>query len=253
MLAAQRKQKIIDELEILGFLTISRTAQYLKISEATIRRDFEELSSIGLAQRVRGGISKLEPKTARDSFKDRQNILANEKERIGKAAAKLVNNGDTIILDGGTTTSRMAKFIAKKKDIRVITNSITVADYLSDYSGVEVIVTGGYLYRTSKVLLGSPAIQTLEKLNAVKTFVSAGGVTLEGIGHSNSLIVETEKIMISRGDKSILLVDHTKFYHSATINICQWTEFKTVITDKPVPKKFADFFDKHNIEVTIAK
>jgi len=253
MLAAQRKQKIIDELEKRGFLTISKTAEYFNISEATIRRYFEELSSLGLAQRVRGGIGKLDQKSARNSFNERQNVLADEKERIGRAAAQLVNDGDTIILDGGTTTSRMAKFIAQKKNIRVITNSITVADYLSDYSGVEVIVTGGYLYRTSKVLLGLPAIQTLERLNAVKTFVSAGGVTLEGIGHSNSLIVQTEKIMISRGDKSILLADHTKFSHSATINICPWTEFKTVITDKPVPQKFAGFFKKYDIEVMIAK
>ncbi len=253
MLAAQRKQKIIDELNKRGFLTISETAKHFKISEATIRRDFEEMSSIGLAQRVRGGIGKLEHKTTQNSFNERQNILADEKERIGRCAAQLVNDGDTIILDGGTTTSRMAKFITQKKNIRVITNSITVADYLSDYSGVEVIVTGGYLYRKSKVLLGLPAIQTLEELNAVKTFVSAGGVTLEGIGHSNSLIVQTEKKMISRGDKSILLVDHTKFSHSATINVCPWTAFKTVITDKPVPKKFADFFVKHNIEVIIAK
>ena len=253
MLAAQRKQKIIDELKNRGFLTISKTAEYFKISEATIRRDFEEISSIGIAKRVRGGIAKVDQNNGNDSFNKRQNILAGEKERIGKLAAQLVSDDDTIILDGGTTTSSMAKFIAQKKNIRVITNSITVADYLSDYSGVEVIVTGGYLYRSSKVLLGLPAIQTLEKLNAVKTFVSAGGVTLEGIGHSNSLIVETEKSMISRGDKSILLVDHTKFSHSATINICPWTEFKTVITDQPVPEKFANFFEKYNIEVLIAK
>ena len=171
---------------------------------------------------------------------------------IGRAAASLVNDGDTIIMDGGTTTSSMVKFIARK-NIQVITNSLTVGDYLADFSNVEVIVTGGYLYRASKVLLGHPAIQTLKGLNAAKSFVSAGGLTLEGIGHSNSLIVETEQMMISRGRESILLADHTKFFTAAAVNVCQWNQFETVVTDKQPPKSFKVFFAKRGIKVIVAK
>ena len=252
MIAIQRQQLILDALAKKNFLAINETAVKIRVSEATVRRDFEMIAKLGLAKRVRGGIGKVIARRSKNSFNERQSILAEEKERIARAAAALVNDGDTIIMDGGTTTNSMSKFIAHK-NIQVITNSITVADYLSDFSNIDVIVTGGYLYRASKVLLGQPAIETLKNYNATKTFVSAGGLTLEGIGHSNSLVVETEKMMISRGKEVVLLIDHTKFGAAAAVNVCPWTKFKTVVSDKKPQQPFKDFFKKKNINFIIAK
>ncbi len=252
MIPSERQQTTLDALARKPFLSIPVMARKLKVSEATVRRDFETLDQLGLVHRVRGGVARMNGARERGSFTERLEVLAAEKERIARAAARLVEDGETIIIDGGTTTSGMSKFIARK-NIRVITNSVTVADYLSDVSSVEVIVTGGYLYRASKVLLGQPAILTLRKLNATKTFVSAGGLTFEGIGHSNSLIVETEKMMIARGREAILLADHTKFGTRATANVCPWTKFSKVITDKRVPQPFGDFFKKRGIEVVVAR
>jgi len=252
MIATQRQQIILDALAKENFLDINEMAKKLRVSDATVRRDFEMIAKLGMATRVRGGIGKVVTHRSRNSFNERQRILTEEKERIARAAAALVNDGDTIIMDGGTTTNSMSKFIAHK-NIQVITNSITIADHLSDFSNIEVIVTGGYLYRASKVLLGQPAIETLKNYNATKTFVSAAGLTLEGIGHSNSLVVETEKMMIERGKEAVLLIDHTKFDATATVNVCPWSKFKTVVSDKKPPRKFIDFFKKQKINFIIAK
>jgi len=252
MIATQRQQIILDALAKENFLDINEMAKKLRVSDATIRRDFEMIAKLGMATRVRGGIGKVVTHRSRNSFNERQSILTEEKERIARAAAALVKDGDTIIMDGGTTTNSMSKFIAHK-NIQVITNSVTIADHLSDFSNIEVIVTGGYLYRASKVLLGQPAIETLKNYNATKTFVSAAGLTLEGIGHSNSLVVETEKMMISRGKEAVLLTDHTKFGATATVNVCPWTKFKTVVSDRKAQQPFKDFFKKKNIKFIVAK
>lgn len=253
MLAIERQATIIELLAKRGALGIPDAAKALRVSEATVRRDFEELHELGRARRVRGGIARAADgaAAAAGSFNERVHILAAEKNRIGRAAARLVNEGETIIMDGGTTTSSMAPYLVRKR-IQVITNSITVADYLADAAQIEVIVVGGYFYRPSKVLLGAPAVQLLRDVNASTTFVSAGGLTLDGIGHSNSLIIETEQTMIARGRKVVLLADHSKFGMGGALKVCPWTNVDTVITDRPAPAAFARFFRTQGIKVIVA-
>jgi len=252
MIGVERQQQIVDALARKPFLSGTELARMLRVSRVTIHRDMQAVVERGLARRVRGGLARIEaPPAASASFNERRRVLAAEKDRIGAAAARLVRNGETIIMDGGTTTSSMAPYLVGKQ-IKVITNSLTVADYLCDHSHNDVIVVGGSLYRGSKVLLGLPAQQTLRQLNAHKTFVSAGGVTLEGIGHSDSMIVETEKLMIARGQEVILLLDHTKFASGATMTVCPWAKISKIITDRPVPEKFAAFFKRRKIIVIIA-
>jgi len=250
LIAVERRQQIIDALDRQPFLSGTALARTLRVSRVTIHRDMRAVAEQGLARRVRGGLARIETPAAAASFNERRRVLAAEKDRIGAAAARLVRDGDTIIMDGGTTTSSMAPYLAAKR-VKVITNSLTVADYLCDHSHNDVIVVGGTLHRGSKVLLGPPAQQTLRQLNAQTTFVSAGGVTLEGIGHSDSLIVETEKQMIARGQQVVLLLDHTKFAGGATMKVCPWTRINKVITDRPVPEKFAAFFKRRKIAVII--
>ena len=252
MLAAQRQQTILRDLAARKFLSIPAVARALGVSEATVRRDFEELDRGGRARRVRGGLAAPQAAPSPAPFSERQKMLATEKERIGRAAARLVADGETIIMDGGTTTSSMAPYLGQKR-IQVITNSITVADYLAESATVEVICTGGYLYRPSRVFLGPQAVRLLQDVHASKTFVSAGGLTLEGIGHSNSLIIETEQMMIARGREVILLVDHTKFSDGTGLRVCPWKNVSRVITDRPAPREFARFFKQHGIGVIVAR
>ncbi|MCX7847359.1 MAG: DeoR/GlpR family DNA-binding transcription regulator [bacterium] len=253
MIAAQRQQLILDALAKAPFLSIVQQARRLHISPATIRRDFDTLAAQGLARRVRGGLARLAtPTPSTPSFAERRSILAAEKDRIGRAAAQLVRDGETIILDGGTTTSSMAPYLAPKR-VTVITNSLTVADYLAEHGQADVFVLGGSLYRPSKVMLGTPAQHSLRQFIADKAFVSTGGLSLEGIGHSNSLIAETEKVIISRARYVVLLADHTKFTSGGAMKVCPWTKVSRVITDAPPPPHFLRFFKRRGIQLTIAR
>jgi len=253
MIAEERQQRMRDELVRRPFLPGTALAARYGVSRATIHRDFDTLAATGMARRVRGGLARIAgPAPAfPSSFNERKRLFAAEKDRIGRAAARLVHDGETIIMDGGTTTSSMAPYLVAKR-INVITNSISVADYLADHSAIEVIVVGGSLYRSSKVLLGPPAIQTLRQVNAHRTFVSAGGLTLEGVGHSDSLVVETEKLMIARGAEVVLMADHSKFLAGGTMKVCPWNKISRVITDRHVPPVFSAFFRRNGIAVTIA-
>ena len=254
MRAVERQSVIRGMLESKGFVTYAQIAKKVKVSEATARRDAYELCRLGDAIRARGGVRSLSAPAppSHPTFTERATVMAKEKDRIGRAAAALVKDGHTIIMDGGTTTHTLAPYIARR-DIDLITNSITVADYLCDASSIEVIMTGGYLYRPSKVLLGPPAVRMLRQVAADVTFVSTGGVTLDGVGHSNSLIVETEKQMIARGARVVLLLDHSKFSSGSVLKVCAWSHITDVVTDRPVPEQFAEFFRKHDISVVIAK
>ena len=253
MMTAERQQRLLDALAATPFLTIEEQARRVRASTATIRRDFDALAAQGLARRVRGGLARATaPPALPSSFSERRRVLTAEKDRIGRAAAQLVRDGETIVLDGGTTTSSMAPYLAARR-INVITNSLSVADYLADHSHSDVIVLGGALYRASKVMLGTPAQNALRQLNADKAFVSAGGLTLEGIGHANSLIAETEKVMIARARYVVLLADHTKFHSGGAMKVCPWAKIARVITDAPSPPEFQRFFKRRGITVTIAR
>lgn len=253
MITAERQQRLLDALAATPFLSIKEQARRLRTSAATIRRHFDALAMLCLARRVRGGLARPLPQPALpSSFAQRRNVLAAEKNRIGRAAAQLVHDGQTIILDGGTSTSSMAPYLANKR-ISLITHSLIVADYLADHAPSEVIVLGGALSRPSKVMLGTPTQQALRQLNADKAFVSAGGLTLEAIGHSNSLIAETEKVIVARARCVLLLVDHTKFLSRGAMKVCPWANVSRVSTDAPPPPEFLRFFQRRGIAVTIAR
>ncbi len=253
MITERRHIRILELLKEKEFLTYAQLAKKCRVSEATIRRDAIVLETGGAVERVRGGVRQKELRSfSVRTFNESAAILAEEKKRIGRAAAQLVKDGMTLIIDGGTTTGSLAPYIVDKQ-IDVITNSITVADILADTSEIEVVMTGGYLYRPSKVLLGTPAIRMLRYVNADFTFVSAGGVSLEGIGHSNSLIVDTEKQMIARGKRVALLLDHSKFSTGSVLKVCKWTKITHVITNRVPPDEFIDFFREQDITLIIAE
>jgi DeoR/GlpR family transcriptional regulator of sugar metabolism len=252
MIAAERQQIIEAALVDAGAVNIHDMARRLGVSDATVRRDFERVAETGRARRVHGGLQRVVDLEVRPPYQERTLLNRQEKDRIGRAAAALVDDGDVIIMDGGTTTSSLAPYLVGR-EVQVITNSLTVADYLCDHSMIEVLVTGGWLYRPSKVLLGSQALQALRRVNAGWTFVSTSGLTPRGVGHSNGLVVELEKLMIQRGRRVALLADHTKFSTPGTVQVCPWTTIDDVVTDRPVPQQFARLFARLGIDVTVAR
>jgi DeoR family fructose operon transcriptional repressor len=217
------------------FISLREIADTFDVNMQTARRDVAKLAEKGLLAKVHGGAM---PAAGPDllSLDERICIQESEKDRIAKTAASLVKDDDIIILDGGSTTSYMLPYLRGKR-IQIITSSLSLVSRLDDsFSGIEVIVTGGYYYQKSALLLGRSAVNSIREINADKAFISAAGVSASGIYNSNILVVDVERAMIEQSSQTILLVDSTKFGKCSLVRLCGFDEISKAITVGPMPE-----------------
>jgi len=231
----RRLKEINNHLLHHAELTVAQACDIFNASPATIRRDFKLLIGKKEAEKAWGGII---PASVNDDSMSpisyRQALFADEKNRIAEKAASYVKDGDIIIIDGGTTTLFLTKYIAQKK-IKVITNSVLIA-YQIDKDrnksfGAEVFVTGGLMYPNSGLLVGPQSIFNIKQYHANWAFLSVEGIQIEQATNSNQLIVETEKAIIEQSEKVIMLADHSKFGKRSMSRICAVDEIDILITD----------------------
>ncbi|XOV90942.1 MAG: DeoR/GlpR family DNA-binding transcription regulator [Bacteroidota bacterium] len=249
----RRLQTILDKLQSVPELTVDQVCKLLSASPATIRRDFNLLADNGKAEKTWGGIAKIEnhldgmqPLQLRKT----QNIT--EKKSIAEAAVSLINDGDVIIIDGGTTTLELAPLIANRK-IRVITNSLLVANEIhlrrSGWGGAEVFLSGGFLYPDSGLFIGPEANKNLQQYHADLAFLSVGGIDENLITNSNQLVVETERTIISQSDKTIILADKSKIGHKAMVKLCDPQEVDTLITNDGANESILKSLEQSGIKI----
>lgn len=174
MLTQQRKQFLLQQLQTHGQVVAKQLAQALQVSEDTIRRDLRELAKEGLLQRVHGGA--LPVSSALSSFQERQQIAIDDKQALAQAAIQLIQTGQVIFLDGGTSTQQIAKQLPLELAITVITHSPTIALALTEHPFIEVILLGGKLFKHSIVTVGAMALEALQTLNMDVYFMGATGI-----------------------------------------------------------------------------
>lgn len=214
-------------------LTLRDAVRSLGVGEVTVRRDFGALAAEGLVERVRGGIRQLRTSDMQP-FGLREVSYAVEKQAIGRQAASLLRDGDVAFIDGGTTTYQMADFLPDCR-LRLITNSLRLAARLEmrmhGLAGLEVFLTGGLLYPNSGLLVGSGARQTLEQYHANWAFLSAGGINEHGVFNTNEWVVDSERVMIQRAEKVVVMADHSKIGRHAMCHVCGLDAVDMIITD----------------------
>jgi DeoR/GlpR family transcriptional regulator of sugar metabolism len=164
------------------------------------------------------------------AFDERTGTAAGEKRAIGQAAAALVEDGDTVLLDGGTTTLEVARALVGRR-LQVVTNSLPIAQLLASSQQTDLILIGGYVYPRTGVALGPLAIATMQSIRVRTAILGAGGIVPEGIYNSNSLLVETERQMMSCGQEVMIVADHTKFGRLALARLCGLEEIDQVVVD----------------------
>lgn len=217
MLPDQRREIIIEFAEKNGFASLQQLAEATHASESTIRRDLEALDGFGQVRRTRGGVAYVgESLTA---FEDRTTRALTEKQRLAKAVAELVEPGDSILLDGGTTTLEVARQLMHKQ-LQVVTNSLPIAQLLMNSPQIELILIGGYLYPKTGVALGPLAVEALRTIRVRRLVMSVGGITAEGMFNSNTLLVEAEQRMLETSEQVIVAADSGKFGHHALAKVC---------------------------------
>lgn len=231
MLPEQRRKHILHLLAERNFIELTRLAAELEISMPTARRDLNALEQEGIIKRTHGGAMFLGDRNALPIFDDRQAIMAPQKAAIGRRAAELVQDGDTIIIDGGTTPYQLALNLRHKKNIQIVTNSLPVANAFADANHVQLISTGGTLYPGTGVYLGPYAENMLKTIKAQKAFIGMAGITEAGFYNSNALVVQTERCILDAAGEIYVVADHSKFDRNALAFLCDFPAVTAVITD----------------------
>jgi DeoR family fructose operon transcriptional repressor len=230
MLAETRRRLLVDLIARQGYATLDELVRALGVSESTVRRDLEALDLAGSVKRTHGGAVYSAEVRAMPALEDRATTAAAEKQAIGRTTAALVEDGESILLDGGTTTLEVARALAGRP-IQVVTNSLPIAQLLASSPTTDLILIGGYVYPRTGVALGPLAVATMKGVRVRKAILGAHGIVAEGVYNSNVLLAETERQMMSCGQEVVIVADHTKFGRLALARLCGLNEVHRVVSD----------------------
>ena len=250
-----RSQRILRSLQQSGSVSVEELCQLLNVSIATVRRDLQELETQGLLRRTHGGATTLEPLLYEpfrhdSSFREQMEKRAEQKRRIAIAAADLIQDGDTISLTAGTTTTEVVRSIRHRSGITVLTNTVNVAMELSQRRDLNVIVTGGHLRGDWFSLVGPVAEQMLEQIFTDKVFVGVNGIDAErGLTCHNPDEAATNRAMVKNARVKIAVADSSKLGFIATHRICETGAINLLITDIGADDEAIEPFVKRGIEV----
>ena len=249
----ERQKQILSLLSQHGRLSVAEIVSQFSISEATARRDLETLSSQGKALRVHGGVIAVEQAPPELPILERQNEQGDEKARIGRAAAALVGNHETIFLGSGTTVLEIARNLRDHKDLTVITNSLPVLNILAGNKEITVVSLGGMLRESELSFIGHITEQALSEVRVDKVFMGTRGVSLEH-GLTNDYLQETltDRAILRIGREVLILADHTKVNRVATVLLAPLKSMQTLLTDSNADKKFVQALKKLGITVIAA-
>ncbi len=232
LIPAQRRDRIQEYLTLHKIVPSSKLSELLEVSEATVRRDLEWLENEGLLERTHGGAILSERVRFEPEYLQRAGRNIDEKRSIGKAAAELINNGDIIFINSGSTTTQLIHQIRKDADVTIITNNIQAAVDLGEVK-FEVIILGGVLQTKSHSVAGHFAIENLNQVYADKAFISVDGISIK-YGCTVPSMVEAELIrqMLERTHgETNLLSDHSKWGVISNFEIGKINQFHRLITD----------------------
>ncbi len=243
-LTTERRSRILELLEKEGRVFVKNLSDLFNVSEVTIRNDLDLLEKKNLLLRTHGGALKIKRVGIDYHLSVKSKRHAAEKRAIGKKAAELINDGETIILDSGTTTEEIAKNLGRFNDLTVITNSLNVASQLIEFKNIRVIIPGGYLRRNSLSLIGSTAEESIKRYYCDKVFIGVDGIDSQhGISTPNVEEAHLNNIMINISREVIVVTDSSKFKQRSFAKIAPINKINTIITDKNIPED-----EKTNIE-----
>jgi DeoR family transcriptional regulator, fructose operon transcriptional repressor len=230
VLVEERRQKILDLVNERGFISLGELAQTLSASESTIRRDLDYWGQQGFVKRTHGGAVLLDDTHGLPPLEERSARELDEKHAIAKAAAARIRDGDSVLLDGGTTTLEVARLLVGRP-LQIVTNSLPIANLFASNRETDLVILGGYVYPRTGVALGPLTTRMMQEVHVHQTIMSTGGITSKGLFNSNMLLVETERQMMRCADEVVVVADHTKIGKQALAFLCELSDVDTLIVD----------------------
>lgn len=249
----ERHISIIEELKNSKKRTVKQFAEQFSVTPETIRRDLAQLEDEGKLKRVHGGAMLKGKLTFEPPFQKKLQKAKKEKQIIGAIAASLVKDGDTIMIDCGTTTYQIVNGLQSKQNLTIITTSIALSHkicMIMDETNwqAKVIILSGHLNVSQQSLSGSLTIDQLEKFCVDKAFISCGGITTEGITDYDIEEARVSEKMIDKASKTYVLADSSKFYHQALAHIALLENISGIITNQPPDKEWVDFLKESSVQ-----
>jgi len=232
----ERQGRIREMVEEQGRVFVPELSSYFKVSEATIRRDLEELNKLGQIRRTHGGALRPERMPKQPPMQQRMNENPEEKILIGKAAQQIIRNGETIFLGSGTTVIEVARHLPPDINLTVITNSLPVVNELVAHQGIELIVIGGMLRPRELSMVGHVAEQAVREFRADRVFLGMYAIDV-GCGFTSDYPPEimTDRAILEIAPQVVVLADHSKFNRVSSMLVAPVTVAQVVITDRAAP------------------
>ncbi|HVW11529.1 MAG TPA: DeoR/GlpR family DNA-binding transcription regulator [Bryobacteraceae bacterium] len=259
MKAPGRHLKIRALLDAQEFVDLETLCRELDASESSVRRDLVQLEAEGELRRVYGGAMAVRRDgNGRESHREQgldfdwqSTRQADEKRRIAAKTAELIEDRQTVILDGGSTVAAVAREL-KNRSLHVITNSVPIAMAFEDKRQIEVTLTGGFFYPRLRVTLGPLCEQMLSGVAADVLIMGIGGISADGFSNGNSLVVGSERKMIEVARKVIIVADHTKFGRNAMLQVAPLNVADCVVTDSALAPEYREMLRAQGVEVLLA-
>lgn len=252
LVSEHRRGELRRMVQTRGFASLAELADSLSVSESTVRRDVDVLERLGEAKRTHGGVFWTGSPDKMRVFDSRGDDNAVHKRQIAVAAAGQILDGETILLDGGSTTYEIARQLVNRR-LQVVTNSLPVATLMSGCDSIELILIGGCVDRRTGVTIGPMADALLSTLRVDKAFLSVAGVDQEGFYNSNLMLVETERTMSRIAATTCIAADSSKFGKASLSRLCGLGDVQWMITDKGLSDDWQKAMTAAGVELILAE
>ena len=256
MLETERHRIILSAVQEKPVVTVADLCALTGVSEATVRRDIAQLHLAKKLRRVRGGAEAIAPPqyagiNARP-FAVNQTVNVAEKRAIAQAAVELCQDGDAIIINGGTTTFQMVHPLTTKR-LQVFTNSFPIAEHLLKQSKNTVLLPAGAIYREQNIILSPFDADGSNHFYARRMFMGCRGIGALGLMEGDPLLVQAEQKLIGQADELVVLADSSKFRQRSSLLLCPLSRIHTVITDDGIEDRAASMLEAADIRLIVAE
>lgn len=252
----ERWQLILGQVRQRGVTRVRDLVKATGASSATIRRDLTKLEEMGQINRIHGGIELRElaaqPHLATRPFGVAQTMHVGKKRAVAQAAAALCLDGESVILNAGSTMWYMAEFL-RQKQLQILTNSFPIAQELIATSNNRIVLAGGEVYREQGIILSPFDEDAIQQFTASKMFMSCSSITAMGVIEGDPLVARSEAKLLSRADKLIVVADSSKFEPRGSMVVCKFSRVHTLITDEGAPEELLKHIRDQGVEVMIAQ
>jgi DeoR family transcriptional regulator, ulaG and ulaABCDEF operon transcriptional repressor len=251
----ERHRLILTAVEGKPVVTVQELVDLTDASEATIRRDIGALHLQKRLRRVRGGAEGITPPQfvglAGRPFRVNESINTAQKRAIAKEAVALCKDGESIIINGGTTTWQMVNYLATRR-LQVFTNSFPIAEHLLHHSKNTIMLSGGMIYREQNIILSPFDNDVTRNFYAQKMFMGAHGIGPLGLMEGDPLLIQAEQKLINQADELVVLIDSSKFRQRSSLILCGLDRISTVITDEGVTEAEQRMLENAGVKLIVA-